>query len=157
MGSYPIAATLSPAGVLGNYNISSNAVFFTITQAAQTITFGPLANMTYGDPDLTVTSAGATASSGLPVTFTAASGSCELTNTGTVHPTNTGYGVIANAFIGALNDRFDADIPYVSIDQLAKTDPLVFPGIEPPDSIERHVDQSTAKSLRDTFAKPPGH
>ena len=74
-----------------------------------------------------------------------------------VHPTNTGYGVIANAFIGALNDRFDADIPYVSIDQLAKTDPLVFPGIEPPDSIERHVDQSTAKSLRDTFAKPPGH
>jgi len=72
-----------------------------------------------------------------------------------VHPTNTGYGVIANAFIGALNAEFEADIPYVSIDQLAKTDPLVFPGIEPPDSIQRHVDPGTAKSLRDSFVAHP--
>jgi phospholipase/lecithinase/hemolysin len=70
-----------------------------------------------------------------------------------VHPTNTGYGVIANAFIDALNRGFDANIPYVSIDHLANTDPLVFPGIEPPDSIQRHVDPGTAKSLRDWFVK----
>jgi hypothetical protein len=46
----------------------------------QTITFGPLANKTYGDPDFTVS---ATASSGLAVSF-AASGGCTVSGA-TVH------------------------------------------------------------------------
>ena len=62
----------------------------TISQASQTITFAQPPKMTYGDPDLTVSAANATASSGLAVTFTAASGSCALRGMGAVHLTNTG-------------------------------------------------------------------
>ena len=51
----------------------------------QTITFGPLANKTYGDADFTVS---ATASSGLAVTFTA-SGDCTISGN-TVHITAAG-------------------------------------------------------------------
>ena len=53
---------------------------FNIEFASQTITFGPLANKTYGDPDFTV---GATASSGLAVSF-AAAGACSVSGN-TVH------------------------------------------------------------------------
>ena len=50
----------------------------------QTITFGPLANKTYGDPDFTVSW---TASSGLAVSF-AASENCTVS--GAVHLTGPG-------------------------------------------------------------------
>ena len=53
--------------------------------SSQSITFAALANKTYGDPDFTVN---ATASSGLPVTFTA-SGNCTLSGM-TVHITGAG-------------------------------------------------------------------
>jgi hypothetical protein len=53
---------------------------FNIAFASQTITFGALANKTYGDPDFTVS---ATASSGLTVSF-AAAGACSVSGT-TVH------------------------------------------------------------------------
>jgi hypothetical protein len=44
-----------------------------------------------------------------------------------VHPTNTGYAIIANEFIKTMNWSLRADIPYVSVDQVSKTDPLIFP------------------------------
>jgi hypothetical protein len=69
-----------------------------------------------------------------------------------VHPTNTGYAVIANAFIRALDLHFDANLEPVSVDNVAKSDPLVLPGIEPPDSIQSHVDPDTSKSMRRLFA-----
>ncbi len=53
---------------------TSNTVQFTINAASQTITFGALANKTYGDANFTVS---ATASSGLAVSF-AASGTCTV-------------------------------------------------------------------------------
>jgi hypothetical protein len=72
-----------------NYNAAPDVPqTFNIVNGAkldQTITFGPLANKTFGDPDFTVS---ATASSGLPVTFSA-SGSCTVTGA-TVHLTATG-------------------------------------------------------------------
>lgn len=52
---------------------------------AQTLAFGPLPARTFGDPDFAVT---ATASSGLPVTLTAA-GACTVSGT-TVHLTQAG-------------------------------------------------------------------
>ena len=58
---------------------------FTKSNQNQTITFGPLANKTYGDADFNVT---ATASSGLPVSFTAA-GACSVSGS-TVHITAAG-------------------------------------------------------------------
>ena len=69
-----------------------------------------------------------------------------------VHPTNTGYAVIANAFIRTLDVDFDQEIDPVSVDDVAKNDPLVFPGTEPPDSLQRHVDPGTAKTIRDLVA-----
>jgi hypothetical protein len=58
---------------------------FTIARASQSITFGALANRRLGDPDFTV---GASASSGLPVTF-AATGPCTV-SAGQVHLAGAG-------------------------------------------------------------------
>ncbi|MCC6394570.1 MAG: hypothetical protein IT167_28500 [Bryobacterales bacterium] len=41
-----------------------------------------------------------------------------------IHPTYTGHAIIANAFIHELNTHLAAGIPYVSVEQVAKTDPL---------------------------------
>ncbi|MBI4265749.1 MAG: Ig-like domain repeat protein, partial [Acidobacteria bacterium] len=65
---------------------SASATFdVTVTKLSQTIAFGALADRTYGDADFTI---GATGSSGLPVSFTAA-GSCTVTGS-TVHLTAAG-------------------------------------------------------------------
>jgi lysophospholipase L1-like esterase len=64
-----------------------------------------------------------------------------------VHPTNTGYAIIANEFIKTMNRSLRADIPYVSVDRVSQTDPLIFP-----DSDHRkhtgHVDVGMADGLR---------
>ena len=43
-----------------------------------------------------------------------------------VHPTNTGYAIIANEFIKTMNRSLRAHIPYVDVEQVSKTDPLIF-------------------------------
>jgi phospholipase/lecithinase/hemolysin len=43
-----------------------------------------------------------------------------------IHPTNTGYAIIANKFIKTIDQSFAADIPPVSVEQVSKTDPLIF-------------------------------
>jgi len=45
-----------------------------------------------------------------------------------VHPTNTGYAVIANEFIKALNSQRAAGIPPVNVRKVQKDDPLVLQG-----------------------------
>lgn len=45
-----------------------------------------------------------------------------------VHPTNTGYAVIANEFIKALNSQAAAGIPPVNVRKVQAADPLVLPG-----------------------------
>ena len=79
-GASPGASTIgaSLAGVGGS-------TLLTVVKAPQSITFGALANRTFGDPDFTVS---ATASSGLAVDF-AASGSCAVSAV-TVHLTGAG-------------------------------------------------------------------
>src|SRR5262245_32086608 len=44
-----------------------------------------------------------------------------------VHPTNTGYAIIANEFIKALNRQFRAGIPPVDLQAVMNGDPLVLP------------------------------
>ena len=44
-----------------------------------------------------------------------------------VHPTQTGYAVLANAFIHAIKLRFGARIPPVDLAEVAAQDPLVLP------------------------------
>jgi lysophospholipase L1-like esterase len=67
-----------------------------------------------------------------------------------IHPTNTGYAILANAFIKTLNREFAAGMPPISVEQVAKTDPLILPVIEPPD-LKTHVDPATADAMRDLF------
>jgi phospholipase/lecithinase/hemolysin len=49
-----------------------------------------------------------------------------------VHPTNTGYAIIANEFIKAMNQRFSTNIEYASVADVMATDPLVFPAVSNP-------------------------
>lgn len=48
-----------------------------------------------------------------------------------VHPTNTGYAIIANTFIEQMNAAFGSHIPLVNVDAIAAKDPLV-PPVKPP-------------------------
>ncbi len=79
---------------------------FTIVQASQTITFGSLADKTYGDPDFAVS---ATASSGLPVSF-AAAGNCTVSGN-TVHLTGEGSCTITASQGGNANYTPAASVP----------------------------------------------
>ena len=64
-----------------------------------------------------------------------------------VHPTNTGYAVIANEFIKTMNRRMQTGIPPVSIEQVASTDPLL---VVPSQSnaSQSYVSAGMADSLR---------
>ena len=81
-GSYTVVATLTN----NNYDAPPATATLNIAKANQTISFGALAAKTFGDADFTL---GATASSGLPVTFAVASGSCTV-NVNLVHITGAG-------------------------------------------------------------------
>ena len=69
-GPYTISATLSPAGVLGNYNITYNTATFTITPAAASVTPNA-ASKIYGsaDPAFTGTLSGFLAADGVTATL----------------------------------------------------------------------------------------
>src|SRR5262249_36867756 len=41
-----------------------------------------------------------------------------------MHPSNTGYGVIANTFIKTMNAQLGTNIPLANVDQIAQADPL---------------------------------
>jgi hypothetical protein len=64
-----------------------------------------------------------------------------------VHPTNTGYAVIANEFIKTMNRTVAAGIPPVSIEQVSKTDPLIFSDSHP-GRRTGHVSERMADGLR---------
>lgn len=72
-----------------------------------------------------------------------------------IHPTNTGYAVIANAFIAKLNSPLGAAIPPISIDLVASTDPLVPPNFGA--EARGHVDVATAKSIKALFLHSTPH
>ncbi len=42
-----------------------------------------------------------------------------------IHPTNTGYAILANETIKTINTQFHTQIPLVSVEQVAATDPLL--------------------------------
>jgi hypothetical protein len=90
-----------------NYNAAPQLSETTTAQkASQTITFGGLPDRTVGDPDFTV---GATASSGLTVSF-AASGQCTVSGT-TVHLTGAGSCTITASQGGDSNYAAAPDVP----------------------------------------------
>src|SRR5205823_1843493 len=90
-----------------NYNAAPGVSrTFSIAKANQTITFNALANKTFGDADFNVS---ATASSGLPVSFTA-TGNCTIAGN-TVHLTGAGSCTITAAQPGNANFNAAANVP----------------------------------------------
>jgi hypothetical protein len=90
--------TASQSGDL-NYNPAPDVSrTFTIAKSPQSITFAPLPDKTYGDPDFTVYGS---ASSGSDVTF-AARGNCTLSGT-TVHLTGAGSCTVTASEPGSVN------------------------------------------------------
>ena len=74
-GPYTISAVLSPAAVLGNYNITYNTAAFTITPAPASVTPAAVSKV-YGtaDPALTGTLSGFLAGDGVTATYTRVAG-----------------------------------------------------------------------------------
>ena len=100
-GAGSCTITASQAGN-GTYNPAPDVPqSFSIAKANQTITFGALANKTFGDPDFIVNP---TASSGLPVSLSA-TGNCTVTSPspGTVHLTGAGSCTITASQAGDAN------------------------------------------------------
>src|SRR5207253_2812871 len=90
-----------------NYNAAPGVSrTFSIAKANQTITFSALANKTFGDADFNVS---ATASSGLPVSFTA-TGNCTIAGN-TVHLTGAGSCTITASQPGNANFNAAANVP----------------------------------------------
>ena len=63
-----------------------------------------------------------------------------------IHPTNTGYAIIANEFIKTINRSLDTDIPPVSVQQVSQTDPLILPASAP--GKHHHVSVEVADGLQ---------
>jgi putative cell wall-binding protein len=87
----------------GNYNDASGSVAIDIAKADQVITFPALGGKTFGDPDFTVS---ATASSGLPVSFSSTSPAVCTVTGATVHLVAAGTCVVKADQAGGTN--FDA-------------------------------------------------
>jgi uncharacterized protein YjbI with pentapeptide repeats len=102
-GTYSAVASFAGNG---NYNAASSApATITISKANQTITFGALAGKAYGNADFGVS---ATASSGLPVSFTK-SGNCTVTGS-TVHIAGAGSCTITAHQAGGGNYNAASDV-----------------------------------------------
>src|SRR5207247_7225548 len=94
---YTISATLSPGGVLGNYQITYNTAEFTIDKKAASVT--PNAkSKTYGDtdPTLTGTLSGFLAADGVAATYSRAPGETVAGSPYTISATLSPGGVLGN-------------------------------------------------------------
>ncbi len=109
-----LATSLSPVGTYAitpsgaadaNYTVVHTDGTLTVVAADQTISFGTLAGMNYGDADFLVS---ATADSGLTVSFTA-TGACTVSGT-TVHLTTKGTCTITASQAGDTNWNAAVDV-----------------------------------------------
>jgi hypothetical protein len=106
-GGYDLGQCSVPSGLFGATAIAGGLwhSLALIVAVDQTIAFGALPNRTYGDPDVGVD---ATASSGLPVSFSA-SGSCTVGG-GAVHLTRAGSCTITASQAGNVNYNAAPDV-----------------------------------------------
>ena len=101
VGTYDITATLiDPNGRLANYSVTSNKGTLTVARATQTITFAALPDKKYNDPPFGLM---ATASSGLPVSYTNSNPSVATIAGATVTIVGPGLTVITAAQAGNSN------------------------------------------------------
>ena len=105
-GAGSCTITASQAGD-SNYNAATSVPqSFSVAKVNQTITFGALADKTFGDPDFAVS---ATATSSLPVSF-GATGDCTVTGN-TVHITGAGSCTITASQAGDSNYNAATSVP----------------------------------------------
>jgi photosystem II stability/assembly factor-like uncharacterized protein len=131
-GTYPVSACSGLADVGFNVVYDYAGSSHTVVKASQTISFAPLVDATFGDPDFTVS---ATATSGLPVSF-AAAGNCTVSGT-TVHISGAGSCTITASQAGDANYEPAPDVPRTFT--IAKADQTItFTG--PPDQTFGNAD-----------------
>ncbi|MBI3174031.1 MAG: Ig-like domain repeat protein, partial [Chloroflexi bacterium] len=123
-GPYTISATLDPAGVLGNYNITYNTANFTIDQKAASVTPNA-ASKTYGDsdPTLTGTLSGFLAGDNVTATYSRTAGETVAGGPYTISATLDPAGVLGNYNItyNTANFTIDQKTASVTPDALSKT------------------------------------
>jgi len=61
-----------------------------------------------------------------------------------VHPTNTGYALIANQYITATNKAFGLSVPLVNVSAIAAKDPYFGPNIKPA-TVNAHIPSAAAE------------
>ncbi len=105
VGNYTIQLGSVTAG--NNYALSFVDNTFAITQASQAITFGPLSNLTFGDPDFNLN---AVASSGLAVTYSSSNPSVATISGNTVTIVGAGTTTITASQSGNGNYTAAADV-----------------------------------------------
>src|SRR5947207_3164679 len=113
---YTISATLSPAGVLGNYEITYNTANFTIDKKTASVTPNA-ANKTYGaaDPALTGTLTGFLAGDGVTATYSRTAGETVAGNPYTISATLSPAGVLGNYEITYNTANFTIDKKTASV------------------------------------------
>src|SRR5206468_1596244 len=119
---YTISATLSPPGVLGNYQITYNTASFTIDKKAASVT--PNAkSKTYGDtdPTLTGTLSGFLAADGVAATYSRAPGETVAGSPYTISATLSPGGVLGNYEIAYNTANFTIDKKAASVTPNAKS------------------------------------
>src|SRR5437588_561707 len=109
-GPYPISATLSPAGVLGNYQITYNTAEFTIDKKTASVTPNA-ASKTYGgaDPALNGTLTGFLAADGVTATYSRTTGETVAGSPYTISATLSPAGVLGNYQIAYNTADFTID------------------------------------------------
>ena len=102
-GPYAISATLTPATVLGNYNITYNTAAFTINKATASVS-PAAASKTYGksDPIFTGTLAGFIASDGVTATYARTAGETVAGSPYTISAT-----LVPGAVLGNYNTTYN--------------------------------------------------
>src|SRR5206468_2562441 len=113
---YTLSATLSPAGVLGNYNITYNTASFTIDAKDASVTPNA-ASKTYGDADpaFTGTMTGFLAADGVTATYSRTSGETVAGSPYTISATLSPSGVLSNYSITYNTASFTIDAKAASV------------------------------------------
>jgi lysophospholipase L1-like esterase len=69
-----------------------------------------------------------------------------------IHPTNTGYAVVANTYIDTMNSKIGTKIPDVNLSAVAATDPLWPPNLAP-HVVGHSMPAGAAKGVEDLFKR----
>src|SRR5881398_1779889 len=128
VGSYPISATLAPAGVLGNYDITYNTASFDITKKAASVTPDAKTKV-YGSADPTLSGAlsGFLVADGVTASYSRAAG--ETVGSYTISAALSPAGVLSNYDITYNTASFDITKKAASVTPDAKT--KVYGSVDP--------------------------